>query len=139
MKTISATRSRIRSRLLVLMLAGLLAACSMPDETERLANQGLPPVNFVGEVDQGRPLYSKNCSSCHGLMMSGSKLGPPLNHKIYEPSHHANLSFYRAVKEGVRAHHWKFGDMPPQPQVTPTEVAHIIAYVRSRQQKSGIR
>ncbi|MEH6472771.1 MAG: cytochrome c [Halopseudomonas sp.] len=119
--------------------ATLLTACSVPDEAERLANLGLPPADFVGDKDLGRQLYSKNCSSCHGLMMSGSKLGPPLNHKVYEPSHHANLAFYRAVKDGVRAHHWEFGDMPPQSQVSPTDAAHIIAYVRVRQERSGIR
>lgn len=117
----------------------LLTACSMPDETERLANQGLPPSDFVGDAKQGRQLYSKNCASCHGLMMNGSTQGPPLNHKVYEPGHHADLAFYRAAKDGVRAHHWNFGDMPPLPQVAPTDVAHVIAYVRERQQRSGIR
>ncbi len=119
--------------------ATLLTACSVPDQEERLANQGLPPSDFVGDKNLGRELYSKNCASCHGLMMNGSTQGPPLNHKVYEPSHHANLAFYRAVKDGVRAHHWKFGDMPPQTQVTPKDAAHIIAYVRVRQERSGIR
>lgn len=119
--------------------ATLLTACSVPDEAERLANQGLPPAGFVGDKNLGRELYSKNCASCHGLMMNGSLQGPPLNHKVYEPSHHADLAFYRAVKEGARAHHWNFGDMPPQSQVTPTDAAHIIAYVRGRQVRSGIQ
>ncbi|MEH6627851.1 MAG: cytochrome c [Motiliproteus sp.] len=119
--------------------ATLLTACSVPDEAERLANQGLPPANFVGDKNQGLQLYSNSCAGCHGLMMNGTKQGPPLNHKVYEPSHHANLAFYRAVKDGVRAHHWKFGDMPPQSQVSPTDAAHIIAYVRVRQERSGIR
>ncbi|MEH6650335.1 MAG: cytochrome c [Motiliproteus sp.] len=117
----------------------LLTACGLPDEAERLANQGLPPTNFVGDKDQGRLLYSKSCASCHGVMMNGTKQGPPLNHKVYEPSHHSDLAFYRAVKDGVRSHHWKFGDMPAQPQVLPTDAAHIIAYVRVRQERAGIR
>lgn len=117
----------------------LLSGCSIPDESERLANQGLPAAPVTADLDQGRALYAKNCSSCHGLMMNGTLQGPPLNHKIYEPGHHADLAFYRAVKEGSSAHHWTFGDMPAQPQVAPTEVAHIIAYVRERQQRSGIR
>tara|TARA_R110001583_G_scaffold67746_1_gene193509 strand:- start:1099 stop:1491 length:393 start_codon:yes stop_codon:yes gene_type:complete len=122
-----------------LTMLSLVTACSLPDDAERLAKQGLPPVDVVADAQLGRSLYSKNCASCHGLMMNGTKQGPPLNHKIYEPGHHANLAFYRAVKDGVRAHHWKFGDMPPQPQVTPTDAAHIIAYVRVRQERSGIR
>lgn len=105
----------------------LLSGCGGGDETK-----------LVADPDQGRQLYSKNCAGCHGLMMNGTDQGPPLNHKVYEPGHHGDSAFYRAVKEGTRAHHWKFGDMPPQPQVSPADVAHIIAYVRARQQKSGI-
>jgi hypothetical protein len=39
---------------------------------------------------------------------------------------------------GVRAHHWRFGDMPPDPAVTPVEVAQITRYVRELQQANGI-
>lgn len=113
----------------------LLSGCSAPDEPAQAGKQGAAAVT---DIDQGRELYSKNCASCHGLMMNGTLQGPPLNHKIYEPSHHGDQAFYRAVQEGTRAHHWNFGDMQPLPQVTTAEVAHIIAYVRERQQKSGI-
>jgi len=116
----------------------LLAACSLPDDAERLAQQGLPPAGFVGSVDSGRQLYARNCAACHGRLLNGSNQGPPLLHKIYQPGHHADLAFYNAVKSGTRAHHWPFGDMPAQPQVSPKEAAHIIAYVRSRQQQAGI-
>ncbi|MFT6914460.1 MAG: mono/diheme cytochrome c family protein [Motiliproteus sp.] len=112
----------------------LLSACGAPDAPERPGKQGAATV----DIDQGRELYSNNCSSCHGLMMNGTRKGPPLNHKIYEPGHHGDQAFYRAVKKGARAHHWNFGDMPPLPQVATGEVAHIIAYVRDRQRKSGI-
>ena len=70
---------------------------------------------------------------------SGEKKGPPLLHKIYEPSHHGDVAFQLAVKNGVRAHHWPYGDMAPVPQVTPDDVAHITAYVRAEQRKAGIR
>ncbi|MFT5719900.1 MAG: mono/diheme cytochrome c family protein [Motiliproteus sp.] len=113
----------------------LLSACGAPDESERPDKQGAAA---AVDIDQGRELYTKNCSSCHGLMMNGTGQGPPLNHKIYEPGHHGDQAFYRAVKEGARAHHWNFGDMPPLPEVTTDEVTQIVAYVRDRQQKSGI-
>ena len=32
---------------------------------------------------------------------------------IYEPSHHGDERFQRAVAMSVRGHHWPFGDMPP--------------------------
>lgn len=128
-----------RLKLLVLTPLVLLAACSIPDENERLANQGLPPTGFEGNAEQGGGLFNDNCAQCHGRRMQGSDQGPPLLHKVYEPGHHSDLAFYRAVKDGVRAHHWKFGDMPAQPQVSPTDAAHVVAYVRSRQQRAGIR
>ena len=31
------------------------------------------------------------------------------------------------------------GDMPPQPEVTPEQAGHAIAYVRRRQRNVGIR
>ena len=87
----------------------------------------------------GKTLYEKNCASCHGITLNGSDKGPPLLHRIYEPSHHADIAFQLAVKNGVRAHHWQFGDMAPVPQVTPDEVAHITAHVRIAQRKVGIQ
>lgn len=87
---------------------------------------------------QGKRLYEQNCAVCHGLDLKGSETGPPMLHRIYEPSHHGDASFQMAVKFGTRAHHWKFGDMKPVQGVTPDEVAHITAYIRQRQQQAGI-
>lgn len=95
---------------------------------------GLMPNPAVGKV-----LYEKNCASCHGIALNGSDKGPPLLHRIYEPSHHADIAFQLAVKNGVRAHHWQFGDMAPVPQITPDDVAHITAHVRVEQRKVGIQ
>ncbi len=95
---------------------------------------GLMPNSAVGKT-----LYEKNCASCHGIALNGSDKGPPLLHRIYEPSHHADIAFQLAVKNGVRAHHWQFGDMAPVPQVTADDVAHITAHVRAAQRKVGIQ
>lgn len=86
----------------------------------------------------GKALFAKHCAACHGGDLKGSDKGPPLLHRIYEPSHHADAAFQLAAKNGVRAHHWQFGDMAPLPQVTPDDVAHITAYVRIEQRKVGI-
>lgn len=86
----------------------------------------------------GKELFKKYCASCHGIALNGSDKGPPLLHRIYEPAHHADIAFQLAAKNGVRAHHWQFGDMPPVPQITPDDVAHITAYVRAEQKKIGI-
>ena len=53
-------------------------------------------------------------------------------------AHHGDAAFLLAVRNGVRAHHWRFGDMPPQPGLTGAEVAAITAYVRELQRANGI-
>jgi cytochrome c553 len=83
--------------------------------------------------------YIRNCASCHGDDLRGSNMGPPLLHRIYEPSHHSDLAFQLAVKNGARAHDWQFGDMKPVPDLMPDDVAHITAYVRAEQRKAGIQ
>lgn len=86
----------------------------------------------------GEELYNKRCSICHGSAGTGSAMGPPLVHKIYEPGHHGDGSFYMAVTRGVRSHHWNFGNMPPVKGVTKEEVADIIKYIRTLQREAGI-
>lgn len=98
-----------------------------------------PSPGLAPNPETGKALYEKHCAACHGVDLKGSDKGPPFLHRVYEPSHHSDLSFQFAVKNGVRAHHWKFGDMQPVPGVTPDEVAHITAYIRAEQLKAGIR
>jgi mono/diheme cytochrome c family protein len=98
-----------------------------------------PKPTQAGGAQQGAALFAAKCAACHGTGGDGSDKGPPLIHKIYEPGHHDNGSFHRAVRQGVRAHHWPFGDMAPVPGVSDGEVEQIIAYVRERQRAAGIR
>ena len=86
----------------------------------------------------GQSLYEEKCSSCHGTWGDGSESGPPLMHKLYEPSHHDDKSFYRAALQGVAAHHWPFGDMPPVPGISRRALDKIIPYVRWLQRQNGI-
>lgn len=87
----------------------------------------------------GKSAFDANCAVCHGDNAAGTNQGPPLVHIIYEPSHHADPSFVLAVRNGVRAHHWPFGDMAPVPGVTDDEIVAIITYVRELQRHNGIR
>ncbi len=77
-----------------------------------------PSPGLMSNPAMGKRLFEKFCAVCHGDL-KGSDKGPPLLHRIYEPSHHADASFQLAAKNGVRAHHWQFGDMAPVPQVPP--------------------
>jgi len=86
----------------------------------------------------GAKIFAANCQICHGVSASGGPGGPPLIHKIYEPSHHADGSFFVAVRNGVRQHHWSFGNMPPVPGISEAEIGQIISYVREVQRANGI-
>lgn len=90
-------------------------------------------------LEPGARLFTAKCAGCHGPSASGSDKGPPLVHRIYEPSHHADATFYRAIRQGVRSHHWQFGNMAPVPGVTDTQIGQIVAYVRALQVKNGIK
>jgi len=110
-----------------------------PHDTRSMSNPD-SKILPVSQVDkQGKELFNASCAVCHGKNAAGTKKGPPLIHKIYEPGHHSDLSFQRAAKFGVRAHHWPFGNMPPVPNVTESDVTRIIAYVRALQRANGIR
>ncbi|MBI5237505.1 MAG: cytochrome c [Deltaproteobacteria bacterium] len=87
---------------------------------------------------KGEGLFNSKCAMCHGRKGAGTKMGPPLVHKIYEPNHHADISFHMAVQRGVRAHHWGFGDMPKINGVTEADADEIIRYIRSLQKEAGI-
>lgn len=103
----------------------------------------LAQVNVPGEMSDfaliGQKGFDANCASCHGQNAAGQNgIAPPLIHKIYEPSHHGDESFQRAVAMGVRAHHWKFGNMPAIEGLTRADVKAITAYVRELQRHNGI-
>jgi cytochrome c len=98
-----------------------------------------PAAGLMPNPAAGKTLYAAKCVQCHGADLRGSKTGPPLLHRIYEPSHHGDAAFQIAVKYGSRQHHWNFGDMQPVPGLSPDDVAHITAYVRVEQRKVGIR
>ncbi len=95
-----------------------------------------PALAAAGSTDampEGAALFAKSCALCHGRNGGGTKSGPPLVHKIYEPSHHADGAFIRAVRQGVRAHHWPYGNMPPIESVSDRDLGRIIAHVRTLQ------
>ena len=93
-----------------------------------------------GETDTAarEALFEANCARCHGPEATGSQMGPPLVHEVYEPSHHGDDAFRSAVANGVQPHHWEFGPMPAVPGVSTGDVDAIVAYVRGLQREAGI-
>ena len=123
---------RVRGCALALVVAG----CAKGDNqiAQRLAS--LPPTPAAHQT--GEQLFDRNCAGCHGPKTGGTDNGPPLAHRYYEPNHHSDQAFYLAVRNGVAAHHWRFGNMPSQPQVTEAEAREIVGYVRWVQRETGV-
>ncbi len=116
------------------ILIGILSGCKSEGERpERLSTSETPL-----EYATGEEFFNKYCAQCHGEKGLGTDKGPPFVHKIYNPNHHADLSFQFAAQRGVRSHHWRFGDMPKVEGVTEKEVNEIIGYVRWLQRQAGI-
>ena len=86
----------------------------------------------------GERTFNANCALCHGANASGTGLGPPLVHQIYEPGHHQDFTIQSAIRNGVAAHHWPFGNMPPVPAVSDDDIPNIICYIRELQRANGI-
>lgn len=101
------------------------------DRAARAVTVRIPELSAVAV--QGETVFDSVCAACHGPNAAGSDKGPPLVHDIYNPGHHADEAFFRAVRYGARQHHWPFGDMPPQPQVSNNQVSAIVRYVRELQ------
>ena len=96
----------------------------------------LPELSTLAQ--RGKVVFDDRCAICHGINAAGTKQGPPLIHKTYNPGHHNNESFSRAVKKGVVKHHWNFGNMAPIPDVSERQVSLIVRYVRELQEANGI-
>ena len=130
----------------VLAAAGVVAGYLHFGQGDDAVGSG-PPIATVNVPDAlsaraqlGQKTYEASCASCHGRNAAGQEgVAPPLVHIIYEPGHHGDESFQRAVARGVRAHHWRFGDMPPVAGLTRRDVAAVVAYVRELQRANGIR
>ncbi|MCY4488603.1 MAG: cytochrome c [Deltaproteobacteria bacterium] len=86
----------------------------------------------------GQAIFNQKCAVCHGAQATGSPQGPPLIHPYYEPGHHSDMAFVLAVRRGVRAHHWRYGNMPPVPGLSDADVRAVIDYVRALQRAKGI-
>jgi mono/diheme cytochrome c family protein len=112
---------------------GAIPACSQGETPSKTAAVSVP-----AEYQAGEAKFKANCAGCHGVGATGTSQGPPLVHKVYEPNHHGDAAFQRAAANGVRAHHWEFGNMPKIDTVTPEDVDQITRYVRWLQQQAGI-
>ena len=117
----------------VIAMSLVLAACSSDD-----AGEGGTAGGDAEQIAQGETLYQANCASCHGTDLRGTDKGPSHLSIVYEPGHHGDNAFRSAIEIGAVQHHWPFGDMPPVPGLSNTDVDAIIAYARDAQEREGL-
>jgi len=120
---------------LILLVMGIVFTNSttFADQIAEASSPKVPASLILNKM-----LYEKFCASCHGVDLKGTKKGPPFLHRVYHPGHHGDGSFFLAAKKGARAHHWKFGNMPPVQGTNDGIVASIVKYVRYVQKQAGL-
>lgn len=108
-------------------------------EATTLADVALP-AELSAQAAMGKTIFEGVCAACHGLNAAGTPgVAPPLVHQLYRPSHHADAAIMRAARNGVQAHHWNFGNMPPvDVRLTDAELASVVRYIRELQRENGI-
>ncbi len=119
------------------------ASMTAPDTADVQAGAPLAqvkrPASLSAQAQIGERAYNAKCAACHGENAAGQNgVAPPLVHQIYRPGHHADAAFLLAARNGVRSHHWRFGDMPPVEGVSQAEVKNIVAFIRELQRENGI-
>ncbi|MDQ7071627.1 MAG: cytochrome c [Rhodobacterales bacterium] len=98
------------------------------------------PAGLSPNAQIGKRAFETKCAACHGENAAGQNgVAPPLVHVIYRPNHHSDMAFVRAAQNGVKSHHWSFGNMPPIEGLTDAEVKYIARYVRELQLENGIK
>jgi len=122
----------------VLVLTAIAACNAEPTPAPDTATPAAPGSDLSNSAIAGKQAFDANCALCHGADVMGTATGPPLIDRIYEPGHHNDFSIRSAVRNGVPAHHWWFGNMPPVPGVSDAAVDNIICYIRELQLANGI-
>ena len=115
----------------------MMSACS-GSKSEPVSSQSVSSAAVPAEYAKGEAAFNTYCARCHGPKAAGTDHGPTFINRIYEPNHHGDAAFRLAPMNGVRAHHWQFGDMPKVAGVTPQELDEIIPYIRWLQRQAGI-
>lgn len=123
----------------VLVVIALVATGGRTESVDAQAgeNEFNIPVQDPILVAEGDVLYQANCALCHGADLRGTDLGPSHLSVVYQPGHHGDGAFALAAINGVRAHHWDFGDMAPIPGLSQEDMDQIIAFVRETQRIDG--
>lgn len=119
---------------LLFFTLGLLMTTPILADKQHSSKQTKVPFKYA----VGKKKFQENCSTCHGKWLEGTKIGPPLLHGFYKPSHHSDQAFYRAALKGVFQHHWKFGPMPKIEGISRKDMDKVVPFIRWLQQEKGL-
>ena len=81
----------------------------------------------------GRKVFNARCAFCHGRGARGGSQGPPLVHDAYAASRFGDDAIVAAVRKGVVAKRWQFGNMPVIDAITDGDLSAVIRYIREIQ------
>lgn len=127
-------RSNYRSIPMFPLLRAIFVFIGLAIWVQAVAQEPKVPFRLGG----GWEGYRESCMNCHGEWGNGTDKGPPLMHQYYLPGHHGDDAFLRAILQGTKAHHWKFGDMPPVENIRRERAEQIIEFVRWLQKDQGL-
>lgn len=130
--------NRFNSIAVLIFLSGSLSPGIVAQALASEAEATPPPANMPFSHGRGYELFQENCAVCHGGNLEGTDQGPPLLHGYYNPSHHGDAAFYRAIESGSPQHHWNFGDMPPVAGINDNQAEVIVEYIRWHQREAGL-
>ena len=96
-----------------------------------------PAPGSAEELGLGEEVYDQSCATCHGPEAAGGLAGPPLTHEIYEDLTDADIR--SVIEQGKPPTNWPHFEagMAPVPNLSDSEVAAVIAYVRDVQREAG--
>lgn len=129
--------SRLAAAMVIVAVALPIAALGVSAAQKGIYENPVEP-EMTPRLNLGKLNYEAYCASCHGKTARGTDKGPTFISRIYHPGHHGDGAFYIAPKNGVRAHHWPFGNMPPVPEVNEQQIGAILEYVRAVQKANGV-
>jgi cytochrome c len=121
-----------------LFFTAAIGVSAMSNADHRDGHVNVTVGELSGRAEFGQKVFNGTCAACHGENGSGSQKGPPLIHDIYNPGHHSNQAIVNAIKHGVRAHHWPYGDMPAQEKIGFAETMAVIEFIREVQTQNGV-
>ncbi|MFC6673527.1 c-type cytochrome [Marinobacterium aestuariivivens] len=130
------TARKLLSGLMGLALAIAWADGALADHRKGHVDVRVPALSEMAAF--GQTAFNETCAKCHGENGAGTEKGPPLIHQIYNPGHHSDQSIYNAMRNGVRQHHWPYGDMPKQ-AVGFYASSAIVKFIREMQHANDIQ